>query len=202
MSMIETIYKRSFGKSGKERTAFFQALSAIVFIVLSFFMKDQIHFLLLFAFEGIGQIFFAWDNKKGVDEGNFQVKYFEPSTLITLSIVSFALAIVVRYHLAITILPEQAMLFNILTASSVLLWLILHFFGNNQKDLFGGIFIVLSSLVLGATFIYVGTYPLIGYNLIAYGFLIMFSTVFLKPWVAEFLNILLWIHLFTLVIAQ
>ncbi|MBK24650.1 MAG: hypothetical protein CME70_11700 [Halobacteriovorax sp.] len=199
MSLMETIYKRSYGKKGKELTALFQALSAIVFIILAFLMKDQVHFLLLFMFEGVGQIFFAWENKRAVEEGNFQVKYFEPSTLITFSVVSFALAIVVRFHLAISILPEKALLFNILTAVSILLWLILHFFGDEKKDLYGGIFIVLSSFVLGATFIYVGTSPTIGYNLVTYGFLIMFSTLFLKPWVAELLNIFLWIHLFTLV---
>jgi hypothetical protein len=36
-------------------------------------------------------------------------------------------------------------------------------------------------------------------NFISYSLLILLSTIFIKPWKAEVLNIILWVHLFFLV---
>lgn len=200
MSVIETIDQRSKGKEVKLYTFYIQSLSAVVFLGLSAFLLDSINFFFLFVMEAVGQIFLAIENKKGLDSEKFRVIYFTKSLLGSLAIGSFAIAVYFRARIGIEILPHLKTEILLATLISILVWVALYAFGPKRKDIISGFVISGSSLLLALAFLTTNSNDWIAYNLFAYCSVIMLGALFLKPWVAELINIFLWIHLFTLVI--
>lgn len=197
---METIDLRSKGRGTKLYTFYFQLASSIIFLVLSLFLLDFINFFYLFIMEAVGQLFLAIDNKKGLDLERYRVIYFSKSPLSSLALLSFALAVIARALIAIDLVPHLKTSIIIGTTIALVMWIFFYLYGPKRKDIFSGAIILTSSFLLAYTFYFTGTNELIAYNLISYSAIILIGALFLKPWVAEFINIIIWSHLFYLVI--
>lgn len=200
MSLLSKVDQRSYGDNTKLYTWYFQGLSALIFVILSLLLPKNSPFFILFLFEGIGQLFLTLQNKNSLERGDYQVSYFKKSPLSNLALVSFTIVVGARFLLIRALLPEVELFLLVIAVISTLIWYFLFFKSSLRRDVLSGSFIVLSSLAIGALCIALDTDFMIGINFILYSLLILLGTLALKPWVAELINIILWIHLFALVI--
>ncbi len=199
MSLLTKVDQRSYGMEVKRYTYYSQGISSLIFMTLSLFLLKDTAFFLLFLFEGIGQVFLTLQNKKSLEKNDLQISYFKKSPLSNFALFSFTIVVLSRVWLFISLYPALESLALGITLGSVIVWYLLFFKSSLRRDIISGSFITLSSFIIGIAYLLTGNDIQIGINFVSYSLLILLSTLFIKPWIAEILNIILWIHLFILV---
>lgn len=202
LKKIEEVDRRSYGLDGKTKNFRVQLASSLIFgaIGVSLFSKlnNQLYFY-LFTLEAIGQLFLAVENKISLNDGNLQISYFRRNWLGFCALSSFLIVLFVRYLLISNQYPSYANFLNIFSLVQVVVAMIFFLSSTMRKDWFFGILLFSSALFLGLVQCTQQSTFAIGINQILYAMLLMLGTLFLKPWIAEMLNILIWIHLFFLI---
>jgi hypothetical protein len=199
MSLLTKVDQRSYGEEVKRYTYISQGLSSVIFISLSIFLFKETPYFLLFLFEGIGQLFLTLQNKNSLENNDLQISYFKKSPLSNLALFSFTIVVFARLWLLSSLYPDSENVIIGSSIGSVFIWYLLFFKSSLRRDILSGSFITLSSLIVGVCFLLSEDNIFIGLNFISYSLLILLSTIFIKPWKAEVLNIILWVHLFFLV---
>ncbi|MDD4973281.1 MAG: hypothetical protein PHY93_02975 [Bacteriovorax sp.] len=209
--MLLDLDRRCSGAWQKKRTFFIQFLSALIFIVMGLiigFAKKNLFFAILFLSEGMGQFFLAKENQKSLREGDIVITYFKKNSLGFFAALSFSFTMVCRYCLAANyLLSFNTTLMIVGGILSTLIYLSLYLFSSLKKDtlaILSAIVIMISSILLGL-FSLLKAEGLFDYQLainqFSYASLLLLGALFLRPWVAEALNIIIWalLFLFTIV---
>lgn len=167
----------------KKRTYVIQYVSAVIFISCGFFLP--LKFLVFFLSEGIGQIFLAYNNQRTMTNGNPRIIYFDSNVLGFFAGVSFSVTAVVRL-----------MSFAPIISCVLALAYIISYFKFRRKDEVGFIWVTGSALITAVLTTVFQTELEFGYTQYAYALLLSLGVVFLKAWIAEILNIFIWLWLF------
>lgn len=193
---------RSSGEKTKKLTLQMLFLSSAIFIALSillYLFKKNDFFILLFLTEGMGQFFLGLENKFTLSKKDYVHRYFNKNFWGMTAASIFGLTLSVRFLILLLYLFPHYRLFRILG----LLHLIAYFLGiiflKKRLDAFCGTVIFSSSLVFAVAFFFFGYGrfdQLLGLNQALYALLLVIGVFKLRPWIAEGLNIVLWIWLF------
>ena len=189
--LITTIEKRSTDKKFKIWTITLLTTSGVLFICLSFFLllqKKSPFFILLFLSEGIGQLFLARENSLTLKENDYQHRYFNQTSWGIAAAIIFSITIASRFLLA-PFFPIS------LGIGLLLIYFLGIVFISKRLDAFCGLMITLSSAIL----IFSPDHTL-ALNQLLYSLLLVIATLWLRPWVAELINICLWLWLFSYIL--
>lgn len=201
-SKIEEVDNRAYGMDLKTKNYRVQFFSSLVFGFLGLILlnkQNYLYFSLLFILESLGQFFLAIESKVSLKNNDFQIRYFNKSWFGFCALLIFMGVLIVRYQLVIVELPNYNLIINILTFAQVTSTIMFFIFFDARKDMFVGLTIFLSALILGLVLCFLSSNFAIGVNQLVYALLLLVGTLYLKPWVAETINILLWIQLFFLI---
>lgn len=180
--------KRFREKDNKKNTYLAQYVSVVLFFLCGLFLP--LKYLVLFVSEAVGQFFLAYNNQKTLKAGDEKTYYFDRNLLGYFSALSFSVTAIARFH------EVSLVLFSFYCAVSVI-YLGLYFYFK-RRDEVGFIFVAGSALIAGLVCVATGIQVVFGYFQLAYALLLLIGVIWLKPWVAEILNILLWIFLFVI----
>ncbi|MGZ3855212.1 MAG: hypothetical protein ACXVKO_03075 [Bacteriovorax sp.] len=197
--------RRSSGGPQKKCAFFIQFVSAVLFIVMGLtlgLLKKNVFFAALFFSEGAGQFFLALENQSSLREGDIVVTYFKKNNLGFFAALSFSFTMVCRYYLAAHYTSNFSTILLAGGILSTLIYLRLYKISSLDKEGLSGlsaISIMASAICLGLLSFFNAkslTDLQLGINQFAYATLLLTGVLFLRPWVAEMINIVLWGLLF------
>lgn len=179
----------------KRLTAHLQASSAVVFgVVAACVAAGAPRLALLCGSEAVGQALLAVENLRSLAAGDAEVVYFRGRIGLVAGVV-FLVTAVARCTLAAPWLDLPT-----LATGAVLALFLVPFVTGWRRDLWWGLALVVSALVLGAAFWLSGARAAAA-SQFAYAAVLVIGVCSAPPWVAEALNVPIFVSLALVVIA-
>jgi hypothetical protein len=199
--LFKLVEENTTGMKNKKATIFVTLCSGVIFLILGFFLisfQKNNKLIALFLSEAVGQLFLALENIQTIKE-NHIYKYFNQNCLGKLAGLSFLITAVTRLILCSSLFLKNGLLDTFL----IILFIVLYSGGFIMRrirlDAYWGSFIFLTSIVSSVIYFYFGNSQFDFYffiNQLAYSLILIVGVLKLRPWIAESINILIWIHLF------